>query len=154
MKHVLKARSLALEKLSLEFCLSLLAGLRTTESYGELQQGLNIWLIMTYISTSTGSPVESRSCTCITPISVRSTPQFTTLCLQNEQASQATLDTFTKCYSSAFLQRFYSVIWKLFKIQPIWLHNFISCLYFSISFLNKFSNQKVYFRTTSFFRSQ
>lgn len=42
MKHVLKARSLALEKFSLEFCLSLLAGLRITESYGELQQGLNI----------------------------------------------------------------------------------------------------------------
>lgn len=39
MKHVLKARSLALEKFSLEFCLSLLAGLRITESYGELQQG-------------------------------------------------------------------------------------------------------------------
>lgn len=42
MKHVLKARSFALEKFSLEFCLSHLAGLRITESYGELLQGLNI----------------------------------------------------------------------------------------------------------------
>ena len=42
MKHVLKARSFALEKFSLEFCLSHLAGLKMTESYGELQQGLNI----------------------------------------------------------------------------------------------------------------